>query len=525
VHRFWYLRRLILAAVAIALLLSLVMAAPIAWRATHLAISHSAQRAVLNAERMIERTAADLQKLDALRLSSCEPVVIEKLKDSVYNAVAQIREIGLIQNSRLFCTNFGPTDVSLEAERKILEIGTHIGVGPNSVVPNNTSLYVYVSRAEGSAVNAVLNPMVLAEFERGFNFTGRGQLEMLFNGPSSSRPASKDSEQVYQIGRDDKPIDPSTMLSRRYASTRYPLIAEVRAERGAFWDEYFPVLQRLLVPLLALGLISAFAINHWLSAGGLDRTRFQKALRREQFRVYYQPIVSAQSRRMVGVEALLRWQHPRKGLLRAAQFAEIFNDQELDEAVTRFVLSTVARDLSNLPSHAQRFWCSVNVAPALMEKSGVANEIARQLKSLPHDRLRIEITERTPISPISDANLRELRAQGIKIGLDDLGTGYSNLSQLQTMVYDFIKIDGVLVRGIQSLEVLSPVVENLILMAQKIGTEIIAEGVETQVQAQALSKHGVNLLQGYLFGPAIPFQDVVKLLDAERQPSLKAVPS
>jgi sensor c-di-GMP phosphodiesterase-like protein len=523
VHRFWYLRRLLLAAIGLALILSLLLAALVAWRTAHIAIDLSAKRAVLNAERMIERTSADLQKLDALRLGDCTPATIDKLKDSLYNSISQIREIGLIQNRKLFCTNFGPSNVDVSAEREVLKIGTHIAVGPNIVVANNTSLFIYVSREEGSAVNAVVNPAVLAEYERGFNLNGRGQIEMHYTGPSVTRAAGVASDLVYDIGRSDMKANAVPTLFGRYISTRYPLMAEVQADRGIFWDEYWPVALRFIGSLGAIFLIAAFAINLWLSAGGLNRSRYLQALRRRQFRVYYQPIVSAQTRHLVGVEALLRWEHTKHGLLRAAQFSELFQDETLDKPITRFVLGAVARDLQSLPSFGSRLWCSVNIAPALMEEPGMSSEVAKHIKQLPRHQLRLEITERTPISAASDATLRELHAQGIKIGLDDIGTGYSNLNQLQSMSYDFIKIDGLLVRSIQTAEGVSPVVDSLIQLALKLKTEIVAEGVETAIQANALTKRGVTSLQGYLFGPAKPFSEILLTLEYEKTLGLRSV--
>jgi sensor c-di-GMP phosphodiesterase-like protein len=512
-----------MAAIALALVLSLLLAALVAWRGAHLAIALSAKRAVLNAERMIDRTAIDLQKLDGLRLAECNAETVQKLKDSVYNSISQVREIGLIQKYKLFCTNFGPSNIDLASEQAVLKVGTHVAAGPNLVITNNTSLFIYVSREDGSAVNAVVNPAVLAEYERGFNLNGRGQIEMHFTGPSPVRAAGVTSDLVYELGRSDMKANAVPTLFGRYASTRYPLMAEVQSDRGIFWDEYWPIALRFMAALGAIFLLGAFVLNHWLSAGGLNRSRYLQALQRNQFKVYYQPIVSAHTRHLVGVEALLRWEHPKHGLLRAAQFSDLFHEEALDQPITRFVLATVAKDFKAIPSFASRLWCSVNMAPGLMEVPGMASEVAKHIKQLPRHQLRIEVTERTPISSASDATLRELRAQGIKMGLDDIGTGYSNLNQLQTMSYDFIKIDGLLVRSIQTPEGVSPVVESLIQLALKLKTEIVAEGVETVIQANALSKRGVTHLQGYLFGPAKPFKEILLTLEYEQSLGLRSV--
>jgi c-di-GMP phosphodiesterase len=97
-------------------------------------------------------------------------------------------------------------------------------------------------------------------------------------------------------------------------------------------------------------------------------SRYNQALKRGEFKVYYQPIVSSQTRRLAGMEALLRWEHPKKGLLRAAQFHHLFNDEEMDEPIARFVLETVIKDLKSAPILASHLWCRMNVAPALLER-------------------------------------------------------------------------------------------------------------------------------------------------------------
>jgi sensor c-di-GMP phosphodiesterase-like protein len=525
VRRFWYLRRLLLAAVSTALVLSLLLAAIAAWRTSHNAIELSARRAVLNADRLIERTAADLEKLDALRLGDCSPATIEKLKEAVYSSISQIREIGLIQNRKLFCTNFGPANVDVSDQPEIVKVGIHVSAGPNVVRANNSSLFIYTSRENGSAVNAVVNPAVLAEYERGFNLNGRGQIEMRFTGPSATRSASNPSDLVYEIGRSEMKANAVPTLFGEYSSQRFPLMAEVQADRGIFWDEYWPSFKRFLGWLTSIFVIGALFFNRWMRSGGLDRSRYLQALRREQFRVHYQPIVSSQTRHLVGVEALLRWEHPKHGLLRAAQFSELFQEDTLNKPIAQFVLETVARDLKSLPDYAGHLWCSVNIAPTLMEELGMAAEVASHIQQLPRHQLRIEVTERTPISEASNATLRDLHAQGIKIGLDDIGTGYSNLNQLQAMSYDFIKIDGLLVRSIVAPEGVSPVLESLIQLGMKLKTEVVAEGVETTIQANSLAKRGVHYLQGYLFGPAKPFQDILLTLEYEKTLGLRSVQS
>jgi sensor c-di-GMP phosphodiesterase-like protein len=520
-QRTQYLSRLLVTAIAAGAVIGALTSGLVAWRNVNTRLHASAERAVQNAERLIDRTAADLQKVDALRSAACDSATVDRLKDAVYGATAHIREIGVIRDNTLFCTNFGPVTVDMRALSERLKPGVHIHVGPNAVVPNNSSLYVYMSRETGTAVNAVINPAVFAEYERGFAFTARGHLEFDFLDPLRPNFQTAAREMLYELGRTDLDRDVSA-FQVSVGSKRFPLTANIRAERGVFWDEYWSIAPLLMGAMMALAAIVGLLLHRWLWQGGLDRSRYLAALKRGQFKVFYQPIVASHNHKIIGVEALVRWQHPKHGLLRAAQFAELFTDDVLAEPLARFVLAQVEKDFPLLRAEREDIWCSVNVPPVLLERTKLMKDITRHLQERTKDFLRLEMTERTPITEASSATLRELRAQGLRIGLDDIGTGYSNLSQLQKHTYDFIKIDGLLISSIQSADTVSPVVESLIHMAQKLGTVIVAEGVETMAQAQALSKRGVQQMQGYLFGPAKSIADIVEMLRVEKG---RAVPS
>jgi sensor c-di-GMP phosphodiesterase-like protein len=521
--RFWQLRSLLAASVVATVVLSALIAAFLATRSAQRNIDSSARRAVLNAERLIERTSADLQKLDALSGTTCDAQVQNKLKDAVYAAVSQIREIGLIRGETLYCTNFGPTEVNMAPVKSVLKVGTFISVGPNAVIANNSSLYVYTSRQEGLSINAVINPAILSEFERGSSLSGRAYLEMKYSGVAANGVAPKTPDIVYEIGQRDVKINGEDFFEGQFKSSRYPLFAEIRADHGIFWDEYWPTFRQLLAVLFPLLLVVAFILNRLLAGGALHRIRYHQALKRGEFKVYYQPIVSSQTRKLAGVEALLRWEHPKKGLLRAAQFHHLFNDEEMDEPIARFVLESVIKDLTTAPSSVSHLWCSMNLAPALLERPLFASEFTKLAKQLPANQLRVEVTERTPVTPAAEVTIREFRGHGIRVGLDDFGTGYSNIHQLQTLAYDFIKVDGLLIRGIQTSDGLSPVLDSVIQMADRLGVDIVAEGVETLVQAQALSARNVKNLQGYLFSQARPFSEIVASVGDEHAFELGAI--
>jgi c-di-GMP phosphodiesterase len=511
-YRLTRFRYLTFALAAAAIAVSFAMAALVGWRNLNQELNASAYRAVFNADRLLDRTAADLSKLDGVRGFPCDASTTRTLQEAVYKSLSQIREVGLVRDGRLYCTNFGAPPLEVPIPKHLTEPGVHIDISPNAVIPNNTSLFVYVSRESGTAVNALFNPQVLAEFERDFSYTGFGRLS-LYVAPHSSatKPASEELTTVYTVG-EMRSVDSASMsILKRYASQRSGFSAVAEVTPRAWWFETLAILPLMSAVFGIAALIAFFAIQSWLARGNLDRLRYLGAMQRNEFVMHYQPIIEAGTQRLVGVEALLRWQHRRRGLLRAAQFADIFSHEAIAPQLVLHTLALVQKDLHMLPSSTP-LWCAVNIAPTLLEDNAVLTDIIKQAERAGIDRVRLEITERAPIGEYAEVLLHEMRANGMKVGLDDLGTGYANLAQLQRMPFDFIKIDGMLVRGIQKSDGVSPVVKSLIDLARTIGCEVVVEGVETSTQADALIAAGATHLQGFFYGAAKPMEEILELL-------------
>jgi EAL domain-containing protein (putative c-di-GMP-specific phosphodiesterase class I) len=508
--RFRYLTFLLAVAAVVS---SLSMAALVGWRNLSQELNATAYRAVFNADRLLDRTAADLSMLDGVRGFPCDASTTRTLQEAVYKSLSQIREVGLVRDGRLYCTNFGAPPLEIPVPKHLTEPGVHIDVGPNAVIPNNTSLFVYVSRESGTAVDALFNPQVLAEFERDFSYTGFGRLS-LYVAPHSTaaKTSSEKLTAVYTVGELRSGDSAALSISKRYTSQRSGFSAVAEVSPRAWWFETLAILPLMSAVFGVAALIAFFIIQSWLARGNLDRLRYLGAMQRKEFVMHYQPIIEADTLRIVGVEALLRWQHRRRGLLRAAQFADIFSHDALAPQLVLHTLALVQKDLQTLPSNTP-LWCAVNIAPTLLGDNAVLTDIIKHAGRAGVDRVRLEITERAPIDDYAEVLLHEMRANGMKVGLDDLGTGYANLAQLQRMPFDFIKIDGMLVRGIQNTDGVSPVVKSLIDLARTIGCDVIVEGVETSIQAEALIAAGATHLQGFYYGAAKPMAEIVELLE------------
>lgn len=516
-YRFVRFRYITAALVVLALLSATAFSLLISWRIVAHELEASASRAVFNADRLIDRTINDLARIDSLRGQPCDASSRRVLQDVVYGSLSQIREVGLIRDGRLYCTNFGPTDTEIPIPSALTEPGTHLDIAPNKVITNNMSLFVYVSRERGTAVNALFNPQVLAEFERDFAYVGSGRLQLRFTpekAVESHRLGPNDA--VYTVGEINSGESRLPLLSRSFRSSRSAFEATAEATLTVWTRSMFSLLPTLLIGFGVIAAICGFAIHRWLLRGNLDRLRYLGALQRNEFVMHYQPIVSARDLKIVGVEALLRWKHPRRGLLRAAQFSDIFAHDSVSAPLTRRVIELVSADLALVPS-GLKFWCTINVPPTLLEDNRVLSALTKQIISAGAGRLQIEITERAPLGEYAEVLLHELRTNGVKVGMDDLGTGYANLSQLQRMPFDFIKIDGMLVRSIQTADGVTPVVKSLIDLALQIGSEVVVEGVETKTQVDALVRAGATHLQGFYFDAARPINEIIEIIRVQRQ--------
>jgi diguanylate cyclase (GGDEF)-like protein len=239
----------------------------------------------------------------------------------------------------------------------------------------------------------------------------------------------------------------------------------------------------------------------------------QAGLAAEQFRVVYQPIVDVPSGRIAAVEALVRWQHPERGLVPPMVFIPVAEQNglivELGEWILRTACAQLARWRAGLGDDAPGK-VSVNVSARQLSRPGFADTVAAALadSGIPAHCLAVEVTE-TAVFEGGQAvtALHELRALGVRIALDDFGTGHSSLGLLQTVPVDILKVDKSFVDRITEAGRHAVIAEALIQVSAGLGLDAVAEGVETAAQAEALSRRGYRLLQGYHFGRPVADPD------------------
>jgi diguanylate cyclase (GGDEF)-like protein len=248
----------------------------------------------------------------------------------------------------------------------------------------------------------------------------------------------------------------------------------------------------------------------------------RRALDSRAFTVHYQPIVALSDGRIAGFEALVRWQHPTRGLVLPGEFVQVAEETGVILAIDRWVAAEACRQLRAWQVQFRRtppLTMSVNVSGAQFMQPDLPMQIDRILREngLWGNSLKLEITESVIVDKAryTGPMLEHLRDLSIKLSVDDFGTGYSSLSYLRRFEIDTLKIDSSFVSKITHDEESSEIVRAIITLAHNLGKEMVAEGVETAAQLAELQEMGCTFAQGYFFAKPLAAEDATKLLGTD----------
>jgi diguanylate cyclase (GGDEF)-like protein/PAS domain S-box-containing protein len=260
-----------------------------------------------------------------------------------------------------------------------------------------------------------------------------------------------------------------------------------------------------------------------MRAGALRRLELERELRfaleRDELELHYQPMIALRSGEIVGLEALVRWRHPERGLLDPGDFVEVAEDSGLIEPIGRWVQESACRDVlawHQLRPDERPFDVSVNLSARQVTSPDLAGSIAEILGGTGLDpvHLRLEITESALVeeSALASGSLEALSDMGVGLVLDDFGTGYSSLAYLNRFPFDGLKIDRSFVDALGIEQERTAIVEAIIGMARALSLDVIAEGVENEAQLSELDRLGCDFAQGHLFARAMPTEEIAAQL-------------
>ena len=245
-------------------------------------------------------------------------------------------------------------------------------------------------------------------------------------------------------------------------------------------------------------------------------SELRRAIDRDELRLHYQPIVAVDDGALVGVEALVRWQHPERGLVPPAEFIPLAEETGVIVTLGRWVIAEACeqaarwrREHPDWPALGM----SVNLSTRQLADRELVDCVSASLREsgLPAGDLTLEITESVLMQEVDSfvEMLQALKATGVRLGLDDFGTGYSSLGYLRRFPLDVLKLDRLFVSELGADPAADSIIAAVIDMARALGMQVVAEGVETDAQLSILRRLGCHLAQGYHFSRPLPPAELV----------------
>jgi EAL domain-containing protein (putative c-di-GMP-specific phosphodiesterase class I) len=255
-------------------------------------------------------------------------------------------------------------------------------------------------------------------------------------------------------------------------------------------------------------------------------SQLTQALQREEFVLHFQPQVRARDGSLAGIEALIRWMHPERGMLRPDAFIALAEQQRVMLPISQWVLRSAARAALHWRSQGLiDVPIAVNLSSMQFRANGFVDAVAQVLREegVPGQWLELELTERMLMDDLGDVKrtLHQLKSLGMRVSVDDFGTGYSSLAHLKELPIDGMKIDRSFVRDLPHQRGSVAIARAVVQMAQGLSLTVVAEGVENEAQRRFLVEHGCDLLQGELISVPLPAAELARWI-ALHQAALSA---
>lgn len=304
--------------------------------------------------------------------------------------------------------------------------------------------------------------------------------------------------------------------SHIYAVTQRNGWAAVVAEPiTALSSSFRQELLRALPTSLIIGLLIAALVGKLFSQRRSPLSELKSAVQQREFVVHYQPIIALNSGECVGAEALVRWIRPDGSMVSPDKFIPLAEDSGLILDITDQVIKGVVDDLEQVLANNRGLHIAINLCAEDIKSGRFIAVIETALHNglIIHEQIWLEATERGFIDiDAAVGSLQKAKALGFHVAIDDFGTGYSSLQHLQSLPIDVLKIDKAFVDTIGTSSASSSVITHIIAMAKTLNLQIVAEGVETEAQANYLKAQGVEYAQGWLYSKALPAKDFVNFL-------------
>jgi sensor c-di-GMP phosphodiesterase-like protein len=481
-------------------------------------VGTSAKRAIALAESRITQVIATLDGLAARGVDSCRPSDLDAMRRAAFDTVP-IKEIAIIgPEGQTLCTHLG-----LQLGQRVL-VSTEPLVGANWYSLDNIQLengqsMVRLRRKVGAGPNGIAALVPAVMFLPQVSTQG---------GPFSAYAhiATANGAMIGNIGA--RPDAPDVAFVANTKSEKFGFETEISMPRGHVIAGH--------VELQWLGLFATGAILMILGvfsmlmprrAPGNPVAEIERALRAGEFVPYYQPIVDIRSGQLCGAEVLVRWRKPDGTLVLPGAFIPLAESSGLIREMTRDLMRRVCAEAGDALGRRPALKISFNFAGQLFSDERIVKDVCKIFCNSPIklSQVVLEVTERDPIENFTATRqtIAAFQGLGVRIAIDDVGTGHSGLSYMLKLGVDIIKIDKMFVDAIGTDRNSTTIVETLVDLAHNMRMDVVAEGVENFEQVMYLRELGIRSAQGYVFAPPLPGKSFLQLVEAiDRLPATRA---
>ena len=473
-------------------------------------VATSAKRAIALAELRVSQTMRALDALALKGVKACGPQDIEAMRRAAFKATP-VKEIDVIGPAgQTLCSH-----LSLSGSRRVVEASEPLAGGEGYFIDMvrlaSGGTMVRLRRKADAAGNALaaLVPTLLflpQVSTRGGPFQGYARI------------ATRGGITIGEVGHRPK-AGAADAFAAAAASGKFGFRAQVVAPRGPVPADKADL--KWLGPIASIGLVVLFGIVYLLMgrrAPGNPVAEIERALQAGEFVPYYQPVVDIRSGQLRGAEVLVRWKKPDGTLVLPGAFIPLAELSGLIREMTRDLMRRVCAEAGEALGKRPAMKISFNFAGKLFGDATIVKDVRKIFSASPIklSQVVLEVTERDPIENFTEARqvIAALQGHGVRIAIDDVGTGHSGLSYMLKLGVDIIKIDKMFVDAIGTDRNSTTIVETLIDLAHNMRMDVIAEGVENFEQVIHLRDLGVRSAQGYVFAPPLPGSAFLQLVEA-----------
>lgn len=429
-------------------------------------------------------------------------------------ASTYLKGVAYILENRIQCSSLGNEVAGFSLGAPKLITTKNSSVWPKVKLPHSGDMTFFVLERNGYAVlsHQDLTVDVVAKDAD----VHLGIFELPSHAPLVMRGKIKPEWMQNYHGEEELVFHDADFLVAIYHSSQFNL-AGLSAVPASYAHAHIDRLMFVFVPAglgmgIALTIVIILLTRRHLSL----HAEIQTALRRKEFFLLYQPIMDLQNGRCVGAEALIRWRRSDGKFIAPDEFIRVAEKSGLIRRITSFVIDTVGQDVKPVLNKIPDFHIGINFSALDLQENETLEHLMRMISSagIAPGNIMVEATEHGWMNAESMRDIvSAFRAYGLQVAIDDFGTGYSSLSYLANFDLDYLKIDKSFVDTLGTDVVTSHVALHIIEMAKSLHLQMIAEGVETELQARILRDRGVQYAQGWLFAKAMPMDELLQFIE------------